>query len=270
MILAMALGLFAAGVVAQEVGSDAWPTEMEEFLRTADVEDTSRLPTGVTGAMKATLNLNGESHTAQIQTIDIYKREMKIGGRTIRNFRDSYKYNIAAYELSKMLGLGLVPVSVERPYKGKKAAFTWWIPQLMTEATRMANNAMPPDPESWNFQINRVRVFTQLIYDTDPNLGNLVITPEWRVWKVDLTRSFREFKQLMDESKLLTIDEEFYEALQSMSLDSCQEKLKAQLSGPEIKALIGRRDRILEHFDKAAAEKGREAVITPVPSSSTR
>lgn len=262
-------------VVLQAQGTDAESgapgvprAEMEEFLSTADVKETETLSRGVTGAMLATLSKGDQIHQAQIQTVDIFKPTMKIGGQTIRNFRDSYKYNIAAYKLDKMLGTNLVPTTVERAYKGKKAAFTIWVdPVMMTEATRMANNAMPPDAASWNHQINRVRVFTQLIYDTDPNLGNLLITPQWRIWKVDLTRSFRQFKQLEDESKLLTIDQDFYDALKTLTLDSCKETLGDQLSGPEIKALLERRDRIIEMFDEKAAAEGRDAVITVTPSN---
>ena len=40
-------------------------------------------------------------------------------GATIYNFVDSYKYNIAAYTLSEMLGIDdLLPVYVERKWKG--------------------------------------------------------------------------------------------------------------------------------------------------------
>lgn len=269
-VAAMCLGIGLVGPqvqAAEDTGTDLTAAEMEEFLLNADVGETEILSKGVTGAMKASLSKDGRTHQAQIQTVDIFKREMKIGGQTIRNFRDSYKYNIAAYELDKMMGLDLVPVTVARSYKGKKAAFVLWIePVMMTEATRMANNVLPPDADSWNYQINRVRVFTQLIYDTDPNLGNLVITPQWRVWKVDLTRSFRQFKQVADESKLLTIDQDFYDALKTLTLESCKVALGGQLSGPEIKALLTRRDQIIEIFDQAAAAKGPETVITPTPA----
>lgn len=271
-LVVVCLDIGAVGLLAQDDAPESGVAgmtraEMEEFLLTAEVGETQTLSKGVTGAMKATLSKDGKTYEAQIQTVDIFKPTMKIGGQTIRNFRDSYKYNIAAYELDKMLGSNLVPTTVARTYKGKKAAFTIWIePVMMTEATRMANNAMPPNAESWNHQINRVRVFTQLIYDTDPNLGNLLITPQWRIWKVDLTRSFRQFKQLEDESKLLTIDQDFYDALETLTFEGCKEALEDYLSGPEIKGLLARRDRILEIFDEKAAAEGREAVITTPPS----
>ena len=180
----LALGILGLLVVAVDVRAQNANAEMEEFLRTADVVKTQFLSDGVTGSMRATLTKDGETHEAQIQIVDIFKPESQIDGRTIRNFRDSYRYNIAAYELSKLMALDLVPVTVARTYKGDKAAFALWVdPVMMTEAKRMADNVMPPDADSWNYQINRVRVFTQLIYDTDPNLGNIVITPQWRVWR---------------------------------------------------------------------------------------
>ncbi len=43
------------------------------------------------------------------------------------NFRDSYKYNIAAYRLGRLLGLDMIPPSVERKVGGTYTAVIWWI-----------------------------------------------------------------------------------------------------------------------------------------------
>jgi len=36
-----------------------------------------------------------------------------------------------------------------------------------------------------------MRVFSQLVYDTDRNLGNVLISEDWHLWMIDFTRAFR-------------------------------------------------------------------------------
>jgi hypothetical protein len=87
-------------------------------------------------------------------------------GRKEMNFVDSYKYNIAAYELASMLGLDdMVPVYVDRKCEGKAGSFGWWLRVKMDEADRLKQKIAVPD----------VRVLDQLVYDTDPNLTNVLI-----------------------------------------------------------------------------------------------
>jgi hypothetical protein len=63
-----------------------------------------------------------------VQTVDIRKPVFQTDRGSELNFRDSYKYNIAAYEIAKMLDIDTVPVSVERKIHGQLAAFTGgWI-----------------------------------------------------------------------------------------------------------------------------------------------
>ncbi len=53
----------------------------------------------------------------------------------------------------------------------------------------------------------------------------------------------------MDESKLLELDNEFAEALKGLELEEMKSAMGKLLNGPEIKALLARRDRIIEHFE---------------------
>ena len=48
-----------------------------------------------------------------------------------------------------------------------------------------------PNQVTWRQEYAILQVFDQLIYNTDRNLGNLVITTDWRVWMIDHTRAFR-------------------------------------------------------------------------------
>ena len=170
--------------------------EIEEFLFKAKVGKKKALSVGVTNSERATLDDGKLRHDAHIQTVDISKTSFQTSQGTEINFRDSYKFNMAAYELDKLLELNMVPVSVERKV-GSMAAVTWWVDEtLMTELERKKKKIEPPDQRSWNQQMFVCRVFDQLIYNTDRNLGNLVITKDWKIWMIDHTRAFRTMKDL--------------------------------------------------------------------------
>ena len=157
---------------------------------------------GITNSQRATLDDGRLKHDAHIQTVDIQKASFQTATRTELNFRDSYKFNMAAYELDKLLELNMVPVSVERKVGGDMAAVTWWVDDtLMTELDRHKKKMEPPDLKTWNPQMYVCRVFDQLIYNTDRNLGNLVITKDWKIWMIDHTRAFRTMKDLPDPCK---------------------------------------------------------------------
>ena len=121
------------------------------------------------------------------------------------DFRDSWRNNVAAYRLDRLMGLGMVPVTVIRrdDETNKMASFTWWIDDvLMTEKERFQKKISSPDTEAWNRQIFIVRAFDQLIYNFDRNLGNLLIDKDWTIWMIDHTRAFKIFKDLKSEKNL--------------------------------------------------------------------
>jgi hypothetical protein len=122
----------------------------EEFLLQAKVVDTRSAPGGITGSIVATLRKDGLVHDAHVQVIDERKALHRLGGSTELDFRDSWRNNVAAYRLDRLLGLGMVPVSVPRSYEGKSAAFTWWLDDVaMTEKERQAKKTPVPDADAW-------------------------------------------------------------------------------------------------------------------------
>ena len=236
--------------------------QKEEFLRTARITQTRRIAIGVTGPKRVTLTDGKLTHDAQIQTVDIYKAKFKGTRTTEMNFTDSYKYNIAAYRLDKLLGLGMIPVSVKRNFKGMPAAITWWVDDLlMTETERYQNNIPTPDPVDWNRQMFCLRVFDQLIYNMDRNLGNMVITRDWKVKMIDHTRAFRTHKKLKSEKNLMKCPRGLLAALRKLEYAALDRELSPYLKKSQIKALLVRRDRIVQHFEKKIAVKGEEAVL---------
>lgn len=234
----------------------------------ADVVRTKGVSTGITGTKRATLSDGKLTHDASVQTVDIYKASFQTDKGTELNFRDSYKYNIAAYRLDRLLGLHMIPVSVERSVQGHTGALTWWVDDVkMMEKDRFQKKMDAPDPAAWNDQMHQVRVFNELVYNTDANLGNLLITNDWRLWMVDFSRAFRLYKDLREPKNLTNckLDRRIYNALRSLNQQTLNEKLSDVLRDTEINGLLARRDRILAHFDQQIAQKGEPAVICDAP-----
>ena len=236
--------------------------EKEQFLLQGKVLKMRGAPTGITDSKRATLQIPDFSHDAHIQTIDVYKREYQTSSGTEMNFRDSYKFNIAAYRLDRLINLNLVPVSIERKVKGKTGSVTWWVDDVqMMERERYKKKIQPPSPVEWMDQMYNVRVFNELVYNTDANLGNLLITSDWRLRMIDFSRAFRMAPKLRLPQNLSRIDQRVYDGLRSLTREKVESELGSFLRKSEIKGLLARKDRLLEFFAAAVAEKGEAGVI---------
>lgn len=237
--------------------------QMKTFLLTAKVIKEKRTSKGITAPSRLTLSDGVTTHDAGFQTIEESKAKMELASGTVEmNFRDSYKFNIAAYELACMLGLGpMMPVTVERTINGKTGSLTWWLKVQMDEADRIKKKITPPYPENWNAQMHRIRVFSQLVYDMDRNLTNLLIGPEWQLYMIDFTRAFRVHKQLKLESDLVKCDRNLLENLRKLDAKQVEKAMKPYLNPFELQGVLARRDKIVAHFDKLIAKKGAHEVL---------
>ncbi len=229
--------------------------EMESFLQQAKVIRSKELSVGVTRSKKLTMSDGRLTHAAHFQSVNVYKPRFDSRRGTELNFKDSYKYNIAAYRLDKLLKLNMVPVSVERKVSGYTGALTWWVDNVaMMERERIKKKLTPPKPYDWVTQMQKVQVFNELVYNTDANLGNLLVTESWELRMIDFTRAFRVHKKLRDPQKLTRIDSGLYETLRGLNAETLERELGAYLSDPELEGLLARRDRILDHFDRLVAQ----------------
>jgi hypothetical protein len=241
--------------VAQPVAPETAPqptlsrAQMEAFLLKARIVRTRGAGKGITNTVRATLSDGTLTHDASIQIIDDSRREFVTNRGTELNFRDSWQFNMAAYLLDKLLAIDMIPATVERPYKGRTGSFTWWVDDvLMDEGARLKSNTQPPNAQSWNEQLWVVRVFDQLIYNTDRNLGNLLIDKSWRVWMIDHSRAFRWQTTLRSPGNLTRIDRQLLARLQGLDKPTLQRELRPYLGGNEIDGLLARRDAIVAHF----------------------
>ena len=234
-----------------------------EFLRTAAVVAAHPAGSGVTGSWRVTLREGGVTHDAHFQSVDERAAQKEVAGRIELGFVDSYRYNIAAWRLARLLGLeDMAPVSVERRWRSRNGAMTWWIDDVVMDENGMIERGLrPPDGESWSRQVEKVKLFSQLVHDTDRNRSNVLITSAFAVWMIDFTRAFRPWPVLRSTDGILRCDRDVYARLRSMTREDLEAAMGDLLVPGEIEGLLARRDLLVAHFQKRVRERGEAAVL---------
>jgi hypothetical protein len=262
LLLATVACLTCARFVTASDDTTLTKEQIKQFLLTAKVVKGERSKKGITDTSRLTLSDGTVTHDASFQSIDEHKPSMQLASGTELNFVDSYKYNIAAYQLAELLGLDdMLPVYVERKWKGDTGSLSWWLPVKMDEVERHKLGLTPPDADAWNHQMYRVRVFDQLVYDNDPNLTNVLIGENWKIWRIDFSRAFRLSKDLRDPKDVEHCDRQLFEKLKTLDGNELQEKTKHYLTKDEVKAVMARRDKIVALVQKLITEKGENEVL---------
>jgi hypothetical protein len=260
----------AATAVAQSAALSV--EQQRDFLLKADVIASRPAGKGITGTLRLTLSDGTLTHDASFQAIDDRMSvEDRARGRRRAgelNFVDSYKYNIAAYELARLLALDhMMPVTVERRIKGQTGSLSWWVDNvLMDEVDREKNNAQPPSALAFARQRQQVVVFTELVRDVDRNKTNMLYTKDWRVIMIDFSRGFRLDKELRYPETLQQCDRSLLTRLRSLSEAEVKRAVGANLTGPEVAGVMARRQLIVDRFDQLIRERGEAAVLYDIGS----
>lgn len=221
--------------------------QKEDFLTKAKVTQSKEAKKGVTGTSRVTLTDGVITHDASVQTLDESKQFFlgEVG------FKDSYKFNIAAWKLARWIGLDdMVPPSVKRTFEGKTGSFTWWVEDvIMDETDRRSKNLQAPDTNAWNKENNVMQVFDQLIYNVDRNQTNMLIDKNWRLWMIDHGRSFRILKTLKDPSVMKGIDRNMLAKMKLLDETTLNKEFGREVTKSEIQGLLARRDLIVKFFE---------------------
>jgi hypothetical protein len=236
--------------------------QIKQFLLSAKVVNSQQSKKGITHPWRLTLSDGTVTHDASFQSIDEHKPVAQLATGAELNFVDSYKYNIAAYELAELIGMDdMLPVYVERKWAGKVGSLSWWLPVKMDELQRHAQHLSAPDTDAWDNQMYKIRVFDQLVSDSDPNSTNVLIGEDWQIWRIDFTRAFRLNKELKNPKDLVRCDRQLLEKLKALDANALTEKTKGYLTKNEVNAVMARRDKIVAQFQKMIAEKGENEVL---------
>ena len=238
------------------------PAEMEKFLQGGKIIKKKESSKGVTNAYRVTLSDGVVTHDAQVQNVDISKAFFEVDPRhTEVNFKDSYRYNVAAYRLAVALGLDNVPMSVERVVDGKPAAMTWWLDNVKDDADRHKAKQANANPLRAADYYGVMYVFDELIQNRDRNQGNIMWSPDSKMWMIDHTRAFRVGKDLQKPELLSRIERSLYEKLKALDRQAFTESVGKTLTRDEINALFERREKLVQLFDKKIATDGEAKIL---------
>jgi hypothetical protein len=265
-VAACLLASFSITGTAQEpVALPLTGREAEEFLSTARVVGRRDVGEGITSPERLDLSDGTRRLRAVWKTIDVHKfgvTNLTSGDEV--DFRDSYRSEVAAYELDKILGFGLVPPTVERKIDGRTGSLQLWVEGALTEDRRKKQGLEPSDPQTWNAQVFRLRLLNNLTYNTDyRNIRNVLVDGSFRVHAVDFSRAFRIQTKLIQPKDLDRFSRSALDRLAALDKATLKERLGRWLDDGQIRALLARRDAILELAQKRAAEKGEAAVFYP-------
>jgi hypothetical protein len=242
--------------------------QKERFLLDAKVVSRRAEPQGGTGTRRVTLALNGLEHEAQVQAVEGYDLQVQVRGEEL-GLRDNWRNNVAAYRLDRLLGLGMVPVTVERRDELDEASFTWWVDDFLVDERSRKKTLGPPDTEAWERQLDAVRIFDQLIYNLDRSPARVLIDTEWRLWIVGYSRAFRVYEKLQAPKSLgVRCPRGLLAGLRRLDRPAIERSMTGLLDSDRIDGLLSRRDAIVTHFDKRIEEMGEQAVLYDLPPRS--
>lgn len=268
LFLLSSIGLAGAGEAdtAPVVGLALTGQDAVDFLTTAEVsskpEDFDDL--AITSPRRLKLTKGDLTLRAIFKDENtLHRGTFRYGdGREVPMVKDSYLHEIAAFELDRMLGLGVVAPCIERKLFKRKGSLCLWVEDSITEAERKEKGLEPPDFRAWSEQFFTVRLFQQLISDQDfSNIRNLVVDSNFKLYKVDSSMAFYSESRLIDKLDPPMYSRDFLDALEVLDHDEVHERLKPWLIKSQIKSLWDRREKILERSQERVAEHGEDKTL---------
>ena len=270
----MSLAL-AVGAGPQTASAQFLPEEIakrpaqEDFLRTAEIVRFEEIGEGVTKPIKLYLQKDGVEAKAAWKN----PSGMQLG------FLEGWQYEIAAYRLDKLLGLNMIPPAVEREFQGKKGALVLWaenkysLLKIMEEGIRIPDSALEhTEKMKW-----LARAWDSLIANEDRTQQNVLYTEDWRMIIFDHSRAFRSegdfAKRLMFGRNGLKMTAQgapmlfrhlprwFVDKLKTLTFENIRAAVGTTLTDKEIKAVLVRRDLLLQEIAQMVKEQGESAVL---------
>lgn len=248
-LIALSATLVAAQTPAATQSSRTWQgrhAEIEEYLRTTPFEKVQEVPIGVTKPMRGYFPPGGPVRSAAWKQLP--------PGRS-KGYWESYRSEIAAYELDKFFGMDMVPPVVEKRWQHELGAAVLWVESV--RSWKEVENL--PKPDHWHIQVIRMKMFDNLIGNIDRNAGNLLVDEAWNLYLIDHSRAF------ISESKLPTpmtrIDAVLWDRMVALDEPTLTTTIGKWVDRHGVRAMLKRRDAMKAAIDTMLKTKARALVF---------
>lgn len=163
---------------------------------------------------------------------------------------DSYKYEIAAYELSMLLDIKFVPPTVERKIEGISGSLQLWVGDNEKLKNVLEKDIKLPNLEKFNLCMLDGRVFQNLVYYRQSDEDVFVDLEKCTVCRIDFSEAFSPKHKLIQRFKMELSSEKLYQNLVRLRDEDIRNRLESYLSKDELEAVIARKKLILTKLSK--------------------
>ena len=234
-----------------------------DFMRSAEVRFVGKTDQGVNRPRRVELSDPGRKVDGVFRTVDTFKeRHRTPSGKLVAYLRDSYRFEVAAYKIDRLLGLWRVPPTVLRTIGGREGSLQLWIHGAIDEGGRRESGHRPSDSLRWLEQAVERRLFDVLVANVDRNLGNsLMETDTERVWLIDHTRAFLEVAEVDGLDRITRCPRSAFTALKNSDEGELREALGSVLRAGEFEALVDRWRQVAQHLENLVRVHGERTVL---------
>ncbi|MGM0465597.1 MAG: hypothetical protein ACQERH_04110 [Acidobacteriota bacterium] len=238
--------------------------EWEDFLKNAEIMRFEDIGEGVTKPYRLYLK------KGDVKNSGCWKNPSGIQKGAL----EGWQYEIAAYEMDKILDIHMVPPTVEREFNGKKGSLQLWITSEMSDLDRMEKGIDIPKSHvlSWNQRKYLMRAFDCLIANEDRTQQNIRYAEDWRMILIDHSRSFRSKRKytrnllygkdgIKEKKMIRMLPREFIQKLKSLDFDVIKKAVGSYLTDKEIQAVLKRRNLLLKEIEEMIKAVGEDKFL---------
>jgi len=192
-------------------------SQWEDFLKTAEIIEFKDVGKGVTKPIWLTLKKG-----------DVVQKAVWKNPEGIQNgYLEGWRYEIAAYEMDKLLDLNMIPPTVEKRFRNKKGSLQLAIDLLYDELEIQEKNIQFPE--------------------------------EMRDNRTD--RKYIMKNGIKGDQPIRRLPRSFVEKIRALTFEKIKEAVGFYLTKREINAIMARKELLLEEIEEMIKEIGEDKVL---------